>query len=86
MEVGFPGGYLVLGAVLSIWANDACAYLVGSRIGRHKLAPRISPKKSWEGLFGGLVASIVVWVLMTWSRRSRPTALSRPRFHRCPCT
>ena len=65
MEAGFPGGCLVLGAVLSVWANDACAYLVGSRIGRHKLAPRISPKKSWEGLFGGLAASIVIWVLMS---------------------
>ena len=50
--------------VLSIWANDALAYFVGSKIGAHKLAPRISPHKSWEGFYGGLVASVVVWLAM----------------------
>ena len=51
------GGYhpcRVLFYVVLIWINDIGAYLVGVSIGRHKLWPRISPKKSWEGFFGGL--------------------------------
>ena len=38
------GGVLVIGIFLSIWANDSFAYLVGSKIGKHKMAPRVSPK------------------------------------------
>lgn len=59
------GGLLVLGIFLSVWANDSFAYLVGSRFGKHKLAPRTSPKKSWEGFIAGLVASMIFWMLMT---------------------
>lgn len=51
---------------LSVWANDAFAYFVGSKIGKHKLAPRISPKKSWEGFFAGLVGSMLVWAVMSF--------------------
>ena len=57
-------GLATFGVVLSIWANDVFAYLVGSLIGRHKLAPRISPGKSWEGAVAGLVGGIIVWCLM----------------------
>ena len=59
------GGVLVLGILLSVWANDSFAYLVGSKFGKHKLAPRTSPKKSWEGFFAGLAGSAVLWCLMT---------------------
>ena len=59
------GGACVLLLFLSVWANDAFAYLVGSKIGRHKLAPRTSPKKSWEGFIAGLVGSMIFWCLMT---------------------
>ncbi|WP_449314411.1 phosphatidate cytidylyltransferase [Rubneribacter sp.] len=59
------GGVLVLGLFLSVWANDSFAYLVGSKFGKHKLAPRTSPKKSWEGFIAGLVGSAVFWCLMT---------------------
>lgn len=41
-----------------IWANDTGAYLVGSLIGRHRLFPRISPKKSWEGSVGGALLTV----------------------------
>ena len=51
----FWGGVLVIGIFCSVWANDSFAYLVGRKFGKHKLAPRISPKKSWEGFVGGLV-------------------------------
>ena len=55
------GGVLVLGIFFSVWANDSFAYLVGSKFGKHKLAPRVSPKKSWEGFFAGLVGSALFW-------------------------
>ena len=59
------GGVLVLLLFASVWGNDAFAYLVGSAIGKHKLAPRVSPKKSWEGFIAGLVVSAAFWGLMT---------------------
>ncbi len=60
------GGLLVLGIFLSVWANDSFAYLFGRKFGKHKLAPRTSPKKSWEGFLAGLVASMIFWVLMSF--------------------
>ncbi len=60
------GGVLVLGVFLSVWANDSFAYLVGSKFGKHKLAPRTSPKKSWEGFLAGLVASMLIWFAMSF--------------------
>lgn len=46
-----------------IWINDTGAFLVGSTIGRHRLFERISPKKSWEGFFGGFIFCIIASVL-----------------------
>ncbi len=62
VDPGLGGAILTLVVMLSIWANDALAYVVGSLFGSHKLAPRISPNKSWEGFFGGLVGAVAVWV------------------------
>jgi len=56
MRVGF---YLLL----AVKWGDAGAYFIGSKFGRHRLAPAISPKKSWEGLFGGILFSCVVGVI-----------------------
>lgn len=63
---GLWGGVLVIGVFCSVWANDSFAYLVGSKFGKHKLAPRISPKKSWEGFAGGLAGSVVIWCAMSY--------------------
>lgn len=52
------GKYLLLATFIMIWLNDTGAFCVGSLLGKHKLFERISPKKSWEGFFGGLVFSI----------------------------
>ena len=60
------GGVVLFLLFLSVWANDAFAYFVGSKIGKHKLAPRTSPKKSWEGFIAGLVGSALVWVVMSF--------------------
>jgi len=46
-------------ALAMTWGNDTGAYFVGMRFGRRKLYPKVSPHKSWEGFFGGLVASVV---------------------------
>jgi phosphatidate cytidylyltransferase len=55
-----PDGALrILALVVLIACNDTFAYFAGVLIGKHKLAPSISPKKSWEGLIGGAVASII---------------------------
>jgi phosphatidate cytidylyltransferase len=45
--------------LLCTWGADTFAYLVGSRWGRHKLWPRLSPKKSWEGLAGSVLGSLL---------------------------
>jgi len=61
----FAGGTaLALAVVISVWVNDSFAYFFGSMLGRHKMAPRISPKKSWEGFVAGLVGTVVVWALL----------------------
>ena len=50
-----------------IWSNDTFAYLSGRMLGKTKLFERISPKKTWEGMIGGLLATIAVaWVYSKW--------------------
>lgn len=58
MLVGKWSAWAMMAFVSIIWVNDICAYLVGVSIGKHRLCERISPKKSWEGFFGGLVGAI----------------------------
>lgn len=50
----FVGLHFIFAIFLLIWINDTGAFVVGSLLGRHRLFERISPKKSWEGFFGGL--------------------------------
>ena len=55
------GTIFALATLFSVWANDVFAYLVGSTIGRHKMTPKISPNKSWEGFAAGTAFTIAVW-------------------------
>lgn len=55
------GRWLAMLVVFSVWVNDVAAYFFGSLLGRHKLAPSISPKKSWEGFIAGSLGSIAMW-------------------------
>ena len=65
-----PQGYVAYDALLPLsvfvflWMNDTGAYLCGSLLGKHKLFPRISPGKSWEGSIGGGILVIAVAVLV----------------------
>jgi len=64
-----PNGFWWLAiAILATWINDTAAYFVGSLWGRSKLFVRISPKKTWEGFFGGLVVTVLlgIWPFATW--------------------
>ncbi len=55
--------FLILGFLVVIWANDTFAYLIGSKIGKHKLYPKVSPGKTWEGSFGGFIFAIGTAIL-----------------------
>jgi phosphatidate cytidylyltransferase len=63
-ETGIYDPSLLIILLVIIWTCDSGAYLFGVRFGRHRLFERISPKKSWEGFFGGLaVALLASWIL-----------------------
>ena len=51
---GFAGALLSVGVCASLWVSDSFAYIVGSRIGKHKMVPKISPKKSW----------VLIWLIL----------------------
>lgn len=56
--------WVLIAYIAIVWSNDVFAYLAGMAFGRHRLFERLSPKKSWEGFFGGLVGALVAsWVV-----------------------
>ncbi len=67
-EIGYLGGYyrpyIILGYFILIWCSDTFAYLVGNLMGKTKLFPSISPKKTWEGSIGGAVFTIAASILL----------------------
>lgn len=79
LYVGWLGAYLVslrqlpdgqfwmLLVLAACWFNDGGAYLVGSKIGRHKLSQRVSPNKSWEGYIGGILTAALFTTLVAWA-------------------
>jgi len=56
----------ILLLLVAIWLNDTLAYLGGRKFGRRKLAPLISPGKSWEGFFIGYLGTLVVMAILVW--------------------
>jgi phosphatidate cytidylyltransferase len=64
-EHGVLAVYTVL---LAVWAGDAAAYFIGRLVGRHKLAPTVSPGKSWEGLIAGTVATVGVTFIAVYEQ------------------
>jgi len=61
---GHLGGYAVLTVFIGVWSCDTLAYFVGSAIGKHKIFPRVSPNKSWEGSLAGLAGSFIALMLI----------------------
>ena len=59
------GAWWLLVALLGVWVFDGAAFFAGRHFGRHKLAPLISPGKTWEGVVGGFVFCILVCLILT---------------------
>jgi len=55
---GIPGLNLIVALFAGVWLCDTAAYYIGKSIGKHKLLPRISPNKTWEGSAAGFIASL----------------------------
>jgi phosphatidate cytidylyltransferase len=58
------GAWFLVSLMALIWCADIAAYFAGKAFGRHKLAPRVSPGKTWEGAVGGVVAA-TLWVFVS---------------------
>lgn len=56
------GGYIIITIFITLWMTDSAAYFIGTAIGKHKLFPRVSPNKSWEGAIAGFVFAIITLV------------------------
>jgi phosphatidate cytidylyltransferase len=75
-EIGRVGRELVLFTLCLIWAGDMLAYFVGRSLGRIPMAPALSPKKTWEGAMGNMIASLLVGVLFArWMQMDALTLL-----------
>ncbi len=61
------GGWWFMIVLPIVWAGDTGAYSIGAVYGKHKMAPRLSPKKSWEGYFAGLFTSILIGVFFSYA-------------------
>lgn len=61
----FTGAWWLLYIIVLVWGVDSGAYMFGRALGRHKLAPKVSPGKTWEGLVGGLITSAVIACLLS---------------------
>lgn len=72
---------LVFYLVLVVKMTDTGAYTVGRLIGRHKLIPRISPGKTWEGFFGGIVFAVIASCIFAWVTHFRIGVITFPLIH-----
>jgi len=64
VELQARSPWLLLATMAVVWLADTAAYFTGRRFGRHKLAPSISPGKTWEGVLGALVAACIYGVVL----------------------
>lgn len=58
------GGWLLIASFISIWICDSAAYFLGTAFGKHKLFPRVSPNKSWEGAAAGFVFAVITMLFL----------------------
>ena len=73
----WAGAFLILYLLLVVWAGDIFAYFVGRSVGRHLMAPRISPKKTWEGAAASMIASLAIGGAIFYYSAPVSTALLR---------
>ena len=57
---------ILVGLFVFIWANDTGAFLIGVSFGKHRLFERVSPKKSWEGFFGGMILAVSCSLILSY--------------------
>ena len=57
------GWFFMVPALFAAWVSDVCAYFVGVTLGKHKIVPHLSPKKTWEGCIGGAIGCAIVVML-----------------------
>ena len=67
LKVVLPSGYLVLGVVIAVAGVDVGAYFAGRYLGNRPLAPSVSPKKTWEGVWGGFATCCAVSAVLVWA-------------------
>lgn len=75
---GFSATLPLLFVVMSMWVSDSGAYFSGRFLGKHKFAPFISPKKTWEGFFGGIVCTVIFAIVVgeSWLKVELPVAIA----------
>ena len=64
-----PAAWLLVFILVLTWSADTMAYLAGKAFGKHKMAPVLSPGKTWEGAAGGFLGTIVIADLLGWLLR-----------------
>ena len=74
------GKWWILIVLPAVWFADAGAYFIGKRFGRHKLSPRLSPNKTWEGYLGGIIAGVLLTALFAaiWRVGAGPNSAITP--------
>ena len=64
LRAAWNGALFLLFAMLLVWCGDIAAYYIGRALGKHKLAPRVSPGKSWEGAVASVVGTVAIGMLL----------------------
>jgi phosphatidate cytidylyltransferase len=73
----WQGSFFLLYLLLLVWAGDIFAYFIGKPLGRHRMSPRVSPNKTWEGAIASVIASVAVGILMFHYAQPISSALMR---------